>query len=97
MRSRIAGAFVSIGLGAAGAAVTALLGGGAVGAGCATRATGAGAATAFGCSDWADGRAQPRVKASPAANPTLHCRRKFVFIQSLFLLARMHLSYLGPC
>src|SRR5688572_24111595 len=79
MRSRIAGALVSD------AATASLVAGGSgattVSSGAATRAVAdTGAATVRGCSGWAEGRAQPSEKISPAATNRLHCRAKLVFI-----------------
>src|SRR5687767_5103242 len=46
---------------------------------------GVGATTVFGCSDCAEGRAQPRKNVRPATNPRLQCRTKFVFIRIFFV------------
>src|ERR1051325_1116412 len=63
------------------------------GAGCgATTIGAAGATTVRGCSDCAEGRAQPRKNISPAANPRLHFRARLVFIKAFFVAARLALA-----
>src|ERR1043166_6171066 len=79
MRSTMAGALVP----GAGAGALLFCSTTTVGASC---TIGGGATIALGCSGCADGRAQPRKNASPAANPRLICRTEFLFIK-LFLLA----------
>jgi len=87
MRSMIAGAFVSATSGATSAASPDR------GTGCETTANGAaGAITVLGCSDCAEGRAQPIKNTSPAANPRLHFRAMLVFIKAFFVAASLALA-----